>query len=151
MGKTNCYFYIQKKESKGITFCVDKKKNCFDIKFKVALPVKKESISKLPFFSLLNEKGVLKQFIKAINKHSEEEARRYLSNTVKNRISMEEAYTLFSDGGNYKSLISIPMYDNGKYNTLSIALGNSEEVIQVSMIEEPDHFGQWKIIQIERG
>lgn len=113
---------------------------------RIAIDSSKQSNN--PFFSILNESGVVKYFINAIVKNSEEEAKSCISKFVVDKVDLSEIYSLLGEKKQYKSLIKYNKNDNK--NTISVAVGSNDEIVHVKMIEEPDCNGNWKIIQIDR-
>lgn len=109
--------------------------------------------SRRPFFSMLNARGTIKCFIDALHKNAYEEARGYISKLSSHLVDLEELSCMFQNIKQYQYLVS-PYFSMKKNRISNISIASNDnakpEFIHLQMIEEPNQFGKWKIICIEK-
>lgn len=97
-------------------------------------------------FSILTQKGTVQKFIQAIQKNADEEAKKFILPRLRERTDIEMIKEMFQDASQYLC------YHNHKdKRTISVALGGKKEpieVIYITMIQEHNPLGNWKICQI---
>lgn len=152
MGQEYYLFWMKSSHRKPCTFFLKGNRKLWNYHLPNMLsPRNITTKEKSPFFIYHNEEGTLRCFLDALSKNSGEDALVYFSKEIQYQDNLEEALALFGEERQYKKLIHFKQSKNKRFNTISIALGKQEKVIHVYLVEEPDKFSQWKIIQIERG
>jgi hypothetical protein len=102
-----------------------------------------------PFFHILSDDGTVKMFLDAV-KQNMEDARCFISKNCANAIDLFELRDSFKSSG-YKCLFPVERASKN-YRTDTVLLFNHQEksIVRFYMIREPDRFGQWKIVSMER-
>ncbi len=107
------------------------------------------------FLTLYEEENTVKMFIDALAHNEYDNAESYISKNFAKDFDLYELTDFFNNMEKYKSLIKVefsPKPKNCKTNSILVMNKDrdSQSIIHLHLIKEPDMFSNWKIYGIEK-
>ena len=122
-------------------------------KYKYAVDLKIDTTINKPFIKVVNDTGTVNLFFDAIVKKDLDDAKAYVSKKFIDVIDLAELKEVIGTKKICK-YVAMAEYNEGKthFRTNSVILVENgiSSLVHVHLIQEPDHFGKWKIFGIEK-
>lgn len=108
---------------------------------------------KKPFFGLVNDNLVTKDFIEAVMNEEFEDASLYLSKRLQCSLDFEAIKRVFASMKKYGYLVAANTAKNKRERITSIMISDKDskeaKLLHLYIVSEPDMYSKWKIYKIE--